>query len=177
MKMVDAWCIICSVFYASNLSWIFAAVSFLMVLLVVRVEQRPTLSKALAFPHRLERIPLIRHLSIHFSFMRTMKATGVDYSVLFMNFILGELERFRKTGVFVFYLGTQPNFILFRADHIEKTLNNSINIAKGHVYDLLLPWLWHKEGFRILTKLMRFRSTCSPKALSQNRRFCALLRF
>ncbi|XP_028969051.1 cytochrome P450 4c3-like [Galendromus occidentalis] len=41
----------------------------------------------------------------------------------------------------VVYLGSEPNFVLFRADHAEKALNNSINISKGHAYNLLLPWL------------------------------------
>lgn len=118
-----------------------AAASFLVALAVIRARQGCTRSKVLAFPHRFEEIPLVSHLSIHFSIMRTSKATGVDYSALFLNFILGEMERFRDTGMLVVYLGSQPNFVLFRADHAEKTLNNSVNISKGNAYNLLLPWL------------------------------------
>ena len=128
-------------FFTFNALWISTLSLFLTALLVVRVRQGPTRSKVLAFPHRLEEIPLIRHLQLHISLLRTMKSTGVDYSVLFLNFIIGEIERFRESGMFVLYLGSQPNFVLFRADHAEKTLNNSMNISKGQVYEFLLPWL------------------------------------
>ena len=111
--------------------------------------------------------PLLRVLSWHASMLRDERR-GLSYEVNFSNLVLGECMRNIRRGLFVEYIGHQPIFIVFRADHVGAVLSSSRNTDRGSMYDLFVPWLGHglvtsngskwKSRRRMLTSSFHFRT-------------------
>ncbi|OQR71774.1 cytochrome P450 4V2-like [Tropilaelaps mercedesae] len=113
----------------------------------VRLKQLPFYRKLMAFPHVPEAVPLVVHLVRHVALLWREHQSGIPYGVHFFREIARVIKRFRKEGCFTIFIGTVPNLMIYRADHIEKVLSSTVNITKGTYYSFLHPWL----GLGLLT--------------------------
>ena len=114
----------------------------LFATLFLSLRGRSARKKIDAFQHFKDAFPLLRILSWHASLL-LRERHGLNYEVNFSNLILGECMRKIRRGFIVEYIGSQPIFVIFRADHVEGVLNNSRNLEKGPLYDMLIPWVGH----------------------------------
>ncbi|XP_012524944.1 cytochrome P450 4C1 [Monomorium pharaonis] len=51
------------------------------------------------------------------------------------------MEKTRKEGIFIQWIGTMPLIWMFKPEYLEKILPSTVNITKGDDYNLIKPWL------------------------------------
>lgn len=123
-----------------NVAYVTLILFVTVTCVVLPILQWPFRRKIRAFRHFKDSFPIIRYLNWHIS-MLLQDRKGLNYDVNFSNLCVGECMRKIRRGFIVEHIAALPIFAVYRADHVEAVLNNSKNLKKGPLYDLITPWL------------------------------------
>ncbi|CAN7996058.1 unnamed protein product [Ixodes hexagonus] len=134
-----------------------------VVLGALHVARLPTWKHLKNMPGPNEDIPLLWVVLQHLRALR--RKPLVPYNVSTLEIRVAHFKEFESSGLFRFYIGTQPTVVVFRADYIEAVLTNTL--SKSIDYSLLHSWLgtglltssgskW-KARRRMLTPAFHFR--------------------
>lgn len=85
--------------------------------------------------------PFIRNIVTYRALQNTRREFGVDYNVLFFQYILAGSERMKRLPFYKSYMGDVPYILIEKPEAAEAVLNSNTLIEKSTEYRWLHPWL------------------------------------
>ncbi|XP_064458392.1 cytochrome P450 4V2-like [Ornithodoros turicata] len=85
--------------------------------------------------------PLLRTITSHMAMQNMQREFGVDYNVLFFQYLCAGTARMRHQPFYKAYMGDVPYVIIEKPEAAEAVLNSNVLIEKSIEYKWLRPWL------------------------------------